>query len=257
MRRKMLIANWKLYKTRAEAVEFATIFKESLADETECLSLDLAICPPYPLISIVKDVLCGTQVEVGAQNVSSHIEGAFTGEVGVKQLSSLGCRYVIVGHSERRNVFGENDDLIHDKLEAIFAEPSLLPVLCIGEPLDIRNDGRAIEYTLEQLDNAVSGFAYEPVSKLVIAYEPIWAIGTGVNAAPSDAQTMCKAIRDHIAAKYSKDIGELIRILYGGSIKPSNWRDILTGADVDGGLVGGASLNPVDFYTLFQITSGG
>ncbi len=257
MRPKMLIANWKLNKTREEAVEFATIFKESLAEEIGCLSVDIAICPPYPLISVVKDAVCGIQVEVGAQNISAHIEGAFTGEVGVKQISSLGCRYVIVGHSERRNVFGEDDDLIHDKLEVIFAESSLIPILCIGESLDIRNDGRAIEYTLEQMDHALSGFAQERVSNLVIAYEPIWAIGTGVNATPSDAQTMCKAIRDHIAKKYSWDAGERIRILYGGSIKPSNWRDILIGADVDGGLVGGASLHAADFYTLFQITSGG
>lgn len=257
MRQKMLIANWKLYKTQDEATEFATTFKESLADEVDCLNVDLAICPPYPFIPIVKTAISGVRVEVGAQNMSVHTEGAFTGEVGVKQLDSLGCRYVILGHSERRNIFGETDELIRDKLVLVFTESSLIPVLCIGESLAIRKDGKAVEFTLEQLEHAVSGFAPELMRKLVIAYEPIWAIGTGVNATPADAQTMCKAIRDYIAAKHTWNIASQIRILYGGSIKPGNWREIIGGTDVDGGLVGGASLNPIDFYTLYQITSGG
>jgi triosephosphate isomerase (TIM) len=257
MRQKMLIANWKLYKTLQDAIDFATTLKESLAEEVDCLNVDLAICPSYPLIPIVKNAISGVGVKVGSQNMSLYVEGAFTGEVGVKQLDSLGCSYVILGHSERRNVFGETNELIREKLVLVFTDSPMTPVLCVGESLEIRKSGKAVEFTLGQLDHALSGFAPELLNRLVIAYEPVWAIGTGVNATPADAQTMCKEIRDHLAAKYSWGVASQIRVLYGGSIKPGNWRELLTGPDVDGGLVGGASLNPTDFYTLYQITSGG
>jgi triosephosphate isomerase len=255
MRQKLLIANWKLNKTADEARIFAGIFKEALSSEVDCLNVDLVVCPPFPLIEAVKRNLEGSRVYVGAQNVSAHVEGAFTGEVGPRQLSSIGCAFVVIGHSERRNIFGETDDLIRDKLVSIYTESSMIPVLCIGEKLDTRSDGRAVEFTLSQLKIAIAGFAPELVKKLVIAYEPVWAIGTGMNATPEDAQAMCKAIRLHIASSYNWGVASQTRILYGGSIKPANWREIVAQPDVDGGLVGGASFDPTDFYTLYQITS--
>jgi len=255
MRQKLLIANWKLNKTVDEARAFAQKLNEALADEVNCLNVDLVVCPPFPLIETVKSALSGSRVYVGAQNVSAQIEGAFTGEVGARQLASTGCSYVIVGHSERRNVFGEKDGLIREKLIILATESSMTPVLCIGEQLDTRSDGKAVEFTIRQLSAAISGFAPEVVKGLVFAYEPVWAIGTGMNATPDDAQAMCKAIRLHIASTYNWGVASQTRILYGGSIKPSNWREIVSQPDVDGGLVGGASLDATDFYTLYQITS--
>ncbi|MCD6119480.1 triose-phosphate isomerase [bacterium] len=256
MRRPLIIANWKLHKGLEETKAYADRLKGALTDEPEYPNVDLAICPPFPLIHPLSEMLRESPVAVGAQNVSIRVEGAFTGEVGINQLKDTGAQIVILGHSERRNVFNETDDLIAEKLALVLTETNLTPVLCVGESLQVREKGEQAAFTTRQLESALHNVSDELAGRIVIAYEPIWAIGTGVNATPGDAQAMCKAIRQVFAARFGENAGSELRILYGGSIKPANWRDIFAGEDVDGGLVGGASLDATDFFALYQIALG-
>ncbi|MEP0813303.1 MAG: triose-phosphate isomerase [bacterium] len=254
MRKKLLAANWKLYKTFEEADGYAAKLKAAFGGTQP--EIDVAVCASFPYLRDLIRAFEGTGIAVGAQNVSEYVEGAYTGEVGVRQLSGYGLRYAILGHSERRNVFGESDKLIRKKLELVLAESELCPILCVGEPLEVREGGEAAAFVANQLDGALSGIHRERVRRLVIAYEPIWAIGTGVNAKPEDAQEMCAWVRTVASDFLSAEVAAEMRVLYGGSIKPANWAAIAAGADVDGGLVGGASLDADAFFELYRITAG-
>lgn len=254
MRRKLLAANWKLYKTPEEALAYAAKLKSAFGGGLP--EFDIAVCASFPYLRDLVRAFDGTGIAVGAQNVSEYVEGAYTGEVGVRQLSGYGLRYAILGHSERRNLFGETDKLIRSKLEIVLSESELCPILCVGEPLDVREGGEAASFVAKQLDAALSGIHPDRASRLVIAYEPIWAIGTGVNAKPEDAQEMCAWVRTVAADFLSGEVASAMRVLYGGSIKPGNWAELAAGPDVDGGLVGGASLDPDAFHELYRISAG-
>lgn len=256
MRTPLLAANWKLYKTLAEALAYADALSAALEPEGDCLRVELAVCPPYPLLYPLVEAFKGSPVSVGAQNVSEYLEGAFTGEAGINQLTGLGLGYVIIGHSERRNVFSESGEVIAEKLNIVLSKSPLIPILCVGEPLDYRKDGRELDFVKSQLQTALKEIEPSDAEKIVIAYEPIWAIGTGVNAEPKDAEEMAVEIRNWLSGNFGIAAAQSVRILYGGSIKPSNWKEIYSGPNVDGGLVGGASLDPADFHTLYQLMLG-
>lgn len=253
MRTPLLAANWKLYKSAAEALEYADALKTALSTEEDCLRVEIAVCPSFPLIYPLAEAFKGSPVGVGAQNVSEYVEGAYTGAVGINQLGGIGIRYAIIGHSERRNVFRESDEVIAEKLGIVLGKSELVPILCVGEPLDYRKDGRELVFVKSQLEKAMKNVEPDVAERIVIAYEPIWAIGTGVNAEPKDAQEMAYEIRGWLKNNFGLAAAQGIRILYGGSIKPANWQAIFECSDVDGGLVGGASLNPADFFTLYQM----
>ena len=255
MKRKMLAAKWKLNKGLDEARKYATELVSALGGDAGALDLDIVVCPPFPLLAPLCKWFAETKVSVGAQNVSEYVEGAYTGETGVIQLEGYGVTHVIIGHSERRGIFGESDTLVRSKLDVVLDRSALVPILCVGEPHNVRDIGGAESYVEVQLELALSGIEQEPASRIVVAYEPIWAIGTGVNATPEDAQAMCEHVRRTVSKLLTPEIAREMRILYGGSIKPSNWTPIASGADVDGGLVGGASLDAADFHSLIRISA--
>jgi triosephosphate isomerase len=185
-------------------------------------------------------------IRYGAQDVSAHDDGAFTGDISAAMLAKLGCSYVVVGHSERREHHSESDHVVNVKAKKSLAA-GMTPIVCVGEGLDVRSDGRHVEHTLEQLDGSLAGLSAEQVAGLVVAYEPVWAIGTGEVATPDDAQEVCSAIRERVSAVWGEEAGSAVRILYGGSVKAANVAGIMEKADVDGCLVGGASLQADEF----------
>lgn len=211
------------------------------------------VIPPFTDLRTVQTLIDGDKfpIELGAQNVSQHDPGAYTGEISADMLAKLGVRYVVVGHSERREYFGETDALINAKAVKIL-EHQMTPIICCGEGLDIRKEGRHVEYTLEQVRGCLAGLTAEQVASLVIAYEPVWAIGTGEVATPADAQEVCGAIRQEVAALYDEATADAVRIQYGGSVKASNVAEIMAQPDVDGALVGGASLKAEEFAAIVQ-----
>jgi triosephosphate isomerase len=204
------------------------------------------------MLPVAKEVLSGTGVAYGAQDVSPHREGAYTGEVSARMLSDLGCRYAIVGHSERRRYHGESDTLVAEKAKRLLEE-GITPILCVGEPLEVRERGEAVPYTLAQLLGSLKGVEPQSPDRLVIAYEPVWAIGTGKNATPEDAEAMHQAIRQALAERYGEAFASRVRVLYGGSVNPKNFADLLSMPNVDGGLVGGASLELESFLALLRM----
>lgn len=248
MRRVLVAGNWKMHKTPSEARVWFAELKRLLPP----LESEAAVLPAYPMLPAAKEVLSGTGVAYGAQDVSPHREGAYTGEVSARMLSDLGCRYAIVGHSERRRYHGEADALVAEKAKRLLEE-GITPILCVGEPLEIRERGEAEAYTLGQLLRSLEGVEPHAPERLVIAYEPVWAIGTGKNATPEDAEAMHQAIRKALAERYGEAFASRVRILYGGSVNPKNFADLLSMPNVDGGLVGGASLELESFLALLRI----
>ncbi len=248
MRTPLIAGNWKMYKTVAEAVELADALVAGISsvDDREVL-----ICPSATALHAVKSRLEGSPIQLGAQNMYSAREGAFTGETSPLMLQDLGCTYVLLGHSERRHVFGETDAGINEKVKAAL-EYGLRPVLCVGETKPQRDAGMAEETTLGQLTAGLSGVAAEQMANVVIAYEPVWAIGTGDTATPEDAQTMHEAIRQSLADTFGADVADTTRVLYGGSVKADNVDSIMQKPDVDGVLVGGASLKADSFGRIIQ-----
>ena len=207
---------------------------------------------PFTDIRTVRTLIDGDRLQfgLGAQNVSEHDNGAFTGEISASMLSKLGVQYVIIGHSERRQFFGETDELVNAKAFKVLGA-GMIPIVCVGEGLDIRKAGNQVEYTLDQVRGALQGLSAEQVAGLVIAYEPVWAIGTGEVATPDDAQEVCGAIREHVAKELQgAEAAEGVRIQYGGSVKSGNVVDIMAKPDVDGALVGGASLDAEEFAKI-------
>ena len=255
VRHRFIVANWKMHKTRAEAIAFVHEFKKSSLAPSQT---EIAIAPSFPLLEAVSRELTGSRIQLAAQNMHFAKEGAFTGEVSPNLLYELGVAYVILGHSERRGHFRETDALINQKIHAAF-EFDLIPILCVGETLEERQGGqRATERVLEhQLSSSLKDLTPNSVGTLVIAYEPVWAIGTGVNASPADAEAGAEFIRRLITREFSEATVSSVRILYGGSVKPDNARELLTLPNVDGALVGGASLDPKAFAEIAKAAPQG
>ena len=245
-RRKLVAANWKMHKTVSEAEIYSSEFLSLIAGNSQ---LEVAICPPFTSLAAVKSGLANSQVLLGAQDVFWENQGAYTGEISPLMLLDLGCRYVIIGHSERRHILGDTERVIHRKLKAASAA-GLIPIFCVGETLAQREKDLAREVVGKQL---AKGLAALPPGPLVIAYEPVWAIGTGVNATPEDAQEMIRYIRESLGRIYNQEWAAGVQILYGGSVKPGNIVEFIKQPDIDGALVGGASLVAADFASIVRL----
>jgi len=246
MRTKLLAGNWKMHKTPDETEAFVRGLLPLLAHRAD---VEVAILPAFPSLDRAGRLLAGTPVSLGAQDLYSEPFGAFTGEVSAEMLRACGCRYVLVGHSERRALFREDDPLVNRKLKAALAG-GLIPILCVGETLTERREKRTEERVLTQLAGALAGVHAEALSSLVVAYEPIWAIGTGEASSPEEAQAVVHRIRDWFDALHGRTIANRVRLLYGGSVTPANAASVLREQDVDGALVGGASLVPESFAKI-------
>ena len=245
-RKPLVVGNWKMNGTVREATDLAAAVADALPDAGA--GADTAVCPPFPSLAAVGDVVAGTRVALGAQDVSPHPPGARTGEVSAEMLIDVGCRWVIVGHSERRTGLGETDEAVRAKLDRARAS-GLDAIACVGETLAEREAGEAQRVVGRQVDALLDGSGTEAVAASVIAYEPVWAIGTGRNATPAEAQAMHRAIRDRVAER-SAAAAESVRILYGGSVGEHNAAGLFAMPDIDGGLVGGASLDPGRFVAI-------
>lgn len=237
-----------MHKTIDEAVQFCQDFLPLVADVSK---VDMAICPPFISLDRVSQLLVGEKVSLGAQNVFYEENGAYTGEISPLMLKDVNCNYALVGHSERRHIIGERDEAINKKVKAVLAH-DIIPILCVGETLAEREDHKAKEVVKKQLEKAMNEIVLDN-NALVIAYEPVWAIGTGINASADDAEEMSFFIREHLAKLYSNSIAEKTIILYGGSVKTDNIGDFLSRDNVDGALVGGASLDASSFANLIRI----
>jgi len=242
-RRPLIAGNWKMYHTSAEAADFVRQFVPMVSAVED---RDIMIAPAFPALEIVARGIQGSRVALGAQNVFWETEGAYTGEVSAKMLAAAGCRYVIIGHSERRQYFGETDATINRKLRATL-KAGLIPVMCIGETEKERDAEKTFSVLDNQLKKGLESFVAEELGSLVIAYEPVWAIGTGKTASSAQAQEAHHFIRSVVAALFGSDLSTALRILYGGSVKPENITELMAMADIDGALVGGASLKPDSF----------
>ncbi|WP_226362571.1 triose-phosphate isomerase [Pseudonocardia sp. ICBG1142] len=256
--RKPLIAgNWKMNLHHLEAI--AVVQKLAFALPDRYLDkVEVAVLPPFTDIRSVQTLIDGDKLRLvhGAQDVSPHDSGAYTGDVSGVMLAKLGCTYVVVGHSERREIHGEDDAVVNAKVHAALKH-GLTPILCVGEGLDVREAGTHVQHCTEQLRAALKGVTAEQAAGIVLAYEPVWAIGTGKVAGPADAQEVCAALRATLAELYSDEVAGGVRILYGGSVKSSNVGEIVARPDVDGALVGGASLDAEEFAKLSAIAAGG
>ncbi|MBN1385088.1 MAG: triose-phosphate isomerase [Elusimicrobia bacterium] len=235
-------------KTVGEAVELAGLLKQNLQDVKD---REIVICPTYISIFAVKEVIKNSNVKLGAQNMYFEKSGAFTGEVSAFMLKNAGCDYVIIGHSERRQYFGETDEGINKKLHVANKE-GLIPIVCIGETLTQREKNETFSVIEKQIKTGIAGLDAEQAKKLVVAYEPVWAIGTGKTATPQQAEEVHAFIRKLYSEIYGKDAAECVRILYGGSVKPNNISEIMKQPNIDGGLIGGASLKADDFIKLVR-----
>ncbi|MFZ5815613.1 MAG: triose-phosphate isomerase [Bacillota bacterium] len=246
MRTPVIAANWKMHKTLAEARQFVTEF---LPKVEGLAGVEIVLCPTFTALAAVGQALAGSAVRLGGQNMSKESQGAFTGEISGPMLKDAGCSYVILGHSERRTLFGEGDALVGEKTRAALAH-GLIPIVCIGETLQEREAGQTDAVNRRQLTAALAGLSPEQVSGLVIAYEPVWAIGTGRNCDPGDAQATIAAIRGVVAEQFGPEAAGKVRIQYGGSVKPGNIAEYMAQPDIDGALVGGASLDPASFAAI-------
>jgi triosephosphate isomerase len=249
--RKPLIAgNWKMNLNHLEAIAHTQKIAFSLSEE-QLTKVEVAVLPPFVDLRSVQTLVDGDRLllSYGAQDLSPHDSGACTGDIGGPMLAKLGCTYVVVGHSERRQYHGEDDALVNVKAQAAFRN-GLTPIVCIGETLDVREAATHLAHCAGQLDGALAGVTADQAETIVIAYEPVWAIGTGKVATPEDAQEVCASIRERLGITYSRSLAAGIRILYGGSVKAANAAQILAQPDVDGALVGGASLDAAEFAAI-------
>ncbi len=245
----LMAGNWKMNLNHQEAVVLLQKLSWILQDKKHDYNrAEVAVVPPFTDLRSVQTLVDGDRLEIryGAQDVSPYPDGAHTGDVSAAMLAKLGCTYVIVGHSERRQGHGEDDALVNAKARAV-VQAQMTPILCVGEGLEVRREGRHVEHTLAQAERSLAGFDTDEVDGLVIAYEPVWAIGTGEVATPDDAQEVCAAIRGRVAQAWSDQAAVSVRVLYGGSVKAANIAAIMRQDDVDGALVGGASLSADEF----------
>ena len=247
MRRPILAANWKMHKTAAEAAAFAADFLPRVKDAGD---VDVVIAPPYTALDRLGQALAGSNVALAAQNANPEAQGAFTGEISTGMLLELGCRYAIVGHSERRTLYGESDAFVADKAAALFAA-GITPIVCVGESLEEREGGRTTQVVGGQLEGSLARIPAERAAEMVVAYEPIWAIGTGKTATPETAQEVHAFARTRLRERFGA-AGDAIRIQYGGSVKPDNVDELMAQPDIDGALVGGASLDPEAFSRIVR-----
>ncbi|QCU78119.1 triose-phosphate isomerase [Citricoccus sp. SGAir0253] len=256
-RTPLIAGNWKMNLDHLQAVTLVQKLSWTLADaDHDFERVEVAVFPPFTDLRSVQTLVAGDRLPLayGAQDLSAEDEGAYTGDVSGRFLAKLGCRYAIVGHSERRTVHGEDDALLNRKLAAALRH-GLTPVFCVGEGLEVRQSGGHVEHTVAQLRAGLAGLSAEAVAGIVIAYEPVWAIGTGEVAGPREAQEMCAALRAEVAARYDEATARAVRLLYGGSVKSSNVASILRERDVDGVLVGGASLDEAEFASIVRFES--
>jgi triosephosphate isomerase len=251
MRTPLVAANWKMHKTLAEAERFVREFLPLLPAGND---VEIAIAPPFVALASVARGLAGSRVALAAQSVHPSEQGAFTGEISAGMLADVGCRYGIVGHSERRALFGETSALVAAKAAALLAK-GIRPIVCVGESLAEREAGRSVAVVTEQLAESLSAVAPERAAEVVIAYEPVWAIGTGRTATPETAQQVHAAIRDLLGARFPA-AQRRMRVLYGGSVKPENTAELMAQPDIDGALVGGASLEPKSFAAIVVAAGG-
>jgi len=252
MRRPLIAGNWKMNGTKAEAAELLNGIKAGVAGMQR---VDVAVCPPFPYLYLAEQLLADSAIAWGSQDVSEHAGGAFTGQISAAMLKDFGCRYAIVGHSERRQFNGESDALVASKYAQAVAS-GVVPVLCVGETLEERESGKTEEVVARHIDAVLSGSGVEAFGAGIVAYEPVWAIGTGVTAMPEQAQEVHAFVRERIAAR-DKNIAEGLRLLYGGSMKPGNAAELIAQPDIDGGLIGGASLKAADFIAICQAGDNG
>jgi triosephosphate isomerase len=256
-RTPLIAGNWKMNMDHVQGITLLQKLAWTLSDAKHDFGrVEVAVFPPFTDLRGVQTLVQGDQLKVvyGGQDLSDQDSGAYTGDISGAFLAKLGCRYVLVGHSERRSIHGESDELLNRKLKAAYRH-ALTPILCVGEGLEIRQAGTHVAHTLDQVRAGVAGLTEAQAAELVIAYEPVWAIGTGEVAGPEDAQEMCAAIRAELAELFDQAIADKIRLLYGGSVKASNAAAILRERDVDGVLVGGASLDPAEFANIVRFES--
>ncbi len=252
--RKPLIAgNWKMHLHHLEAIALVQKLSFTLTD-ADYEQAEIVVLPPFVDLRSVQTLVDGDKVPIryGAQDLSPHDKGAYTGDISGVMLAKLSCTYVLVGHSERRELHGETDEVVNSKVQAAIRH-QLVPLLCLGEGLDTRRAGKQVEHCLDQLTAGLRGVAPDAAASIVIAYEPVWAIGTGEVATPEDAQEVCAALRAQLAALYPGDLADGVRILYGGSVKAGNVAALMSQPDVDGALVGGASLDAVEFAAICRL----
>jgi triosephosphate isomerase len=257
IRKPLIAGNWKMNLNHLEAIALVQKIAFSLRPQ-HFEAVEVVVLPPFTDLRSVQTLVDGDQLALryGAQDLSPHAGGAYTGDISGAMLAKLGCGFVVVGHSERREYHHETDDLINAKIKVAYAN-SLTPILCVGEGLDVREAAGHVEHCLDQLSAGLAGIAEEQAASIVIAYEPVWAIGTGKVATPADAQEVCAAIRSRLGKLYSPELADGVRILYGGSVKSTNAGEIVAEPDVDGALVGGASLDGAEFAGICVAAGGG
>ncbi|WP_163526814.1 triose-phosphate isomerase [Halobacillus ihumii] len=248
MRKQVIAGNWKMNKTHSEANEFVQATKNEVPSASAVESI---VCAPFPFLQKMVEETKGTSLEIGAQNMHFEESGAFTGEVSPVMLKELGVTYVVLGHSERREIFEETDEVVNKKVHAAFNH-GLTPIVCVGETLDQREADQTMDHVKSQVKKALEGLTVEQISNTIIAYEPIWAIGTGRTATSEQANEVCTHIRKVVGEFASTEAGEAVRIQYGGSVKPANVDELLSQSDIDGALVGGASLEADSFLKLVE-----
>ena len=256
-RTPLMAGNWKMNLDHHQAIQLVQKLAWTLKDaKHDFSSVEVAVIPPFTDLRSVQTLIDADKLEIvyGAQDVSAHAGGAYTGEISPSMLAKLGVTYAVVGHSERREYHQEDDATVAAKAASAFGE-GIVPIVCVGEGLEIRKAGQQVEYTLAQLEGSLAGLPADKVASVVVAYEPVWAIGTGEVATPQDAQEVCAAIRAKLAALYGQEIADGVRVLYGGSVKSGNVASIMAQADVDGALVGGASLDAEEFAAIARYQS--
>ncbi|MDD5594707.1 MAG: triose-phosphate isomerase [Candidatus Omnitrophica bacterium] len=250
MRKTIIAGNWKMYKTIKEAIELTNGLTRELF-KLDSSQIEVVLCPPFTALSEVSEVLAESDIQLGAQDVYWQEEGAFTGEVSCKMLKDAGAKFVIIGHSERRQYFSETNETVNKKLKAVL-KSGLTPIVCVGETLQEREKNLTFKILEEHVAGALKDISEEEALKIVIAYEPVWAIGTGKTATPQQAEEVQKFIRDLLVKLYNKETANTIRIQYGGSVKPENIAELMQQPDIDGALVGGASLSVESFATIVK-----
>ena len=246
MRKPVMAGNWKMYKTPAETVQFFEKFRPLVEKSEHC---EIVICPSFTNLAAAVDAAKGTRIRVGAQNIAWAKEGAFTGEISGPMIAALGASHVIVGHSERRQYFGETDETVLKRTHAAL-HFGLSPIVCVGERLEERESGHTEAVLMRQFQDGIAGLTPEQFARIAIAYEPVWAIGTGKTATTAIAADAHRAIRGQVREKFGEEAAEAVRILYGGSVKPENTRALMAQPEIDGVLVGGASLDPFSFASI-------
>ncbi|MGW1174778.1 triose-phosphate isomerase [Kitasatospora sp. NPDC002543] len=248
----LMAGNWKMNLNHLEAIQHTQKLAFALADK-DYEAVEVAVLVPFTDLRSVQTLVFGDKLKIkyGSQDISQHDGGAYTGEVSGPMLAKLQCTYAVIGHSERRQYHGEDEEIVNAKVKAAY-RAGITPILCVGEPLDVRKAGTHVEHTLAQLDGGLAGVPAHQAESIVVAYEPVWAIGTGEVATPEDAQEVCAAIRARIAELYDAELAGKVRVLYGGSVKSSSAAGLMAKPDIDGGLVGGASLDAEEFVKIVR-----